>query len=60
MESNGGWLGLIKEIRGDCFPDIGAQMFPVIRLRENVVGKAFRHQALIGFLCHRKYDFHTG
>jgi hypothetical protein len=54
-----GFWPVKKEGRGR-FLRVGAQRFPRIALRENVVQQAFRHKAAVGFLRHRENDFHDG
>jgi hypothetical protein len=51
-------LRLIEEIRGNRLLNVSSQIFPAIRLREDVVGKTFGDEAAAGFLCDTEYKFH--
>jgi hypothetical protein len=49
---------MVKEVCGDCFLDIGAEFFPGVPLRKDVMGETFSYEPAIFFLAHAEDDFH--
>jgi len=58
VKSNFFGLRLIEEVRGNGLLNVSSQLFPIIRLREDVVGKTFSNVTAAGFLCDTEYNFH--
>jgi len=58
MESDSGWLWLVKKVGVDCFMYIGAQLLPTIALRKYVVAETFCYKPAIRSLSYAEDDFH--
>src|SRR6266436_4845306 len=57
METHASGPGLIEKVSGNSLLHILAQLVPVVALRKDVMGKAFRNEAM-GLLRNAKNDFH--
>jgi len=57
MQTHDGGFGLVEEISGNRLAHIGAQLFPGVALRKDVVRKTFGHITAVAFLRHAKDNF---